>query len=172
MGESVWVGESVCCILCKAVLQVIGPDVMELAESSQLCAGQDGVCEAAVYAVRQLFESSDCEAVLLIDAFNSLNQHTALRNVLHQCPALAMALYAIGILPQSSALYSGFDAIAGGSLSARHEWWDDFCSSGPMFGYDPSASKFCLVLKDESAALAPSIRGEMDIISLQKVIDI
>ena len=65
---------------------------MEVAGSSQLCAGQDGGCEAVVHAVRRLFESSDCEAVLLIDAsnaFNSLNCHTALRNVLNQCKALA-----------------------------------------------------------------------------------
>ena len=27
--------------LCKAVIPVIGPDVMEVAGSSQLCAGQD-----------------------------------------------------------------------------------------------------------------------------------
>ena len=81
------VGESVRRLLCKAVIQVIGPDVMEVAESFQLCAGQDGGCEAAVHAVRRLFESSDCEAVLLIDAsnaFNSLNCHTALQPM--SCP--------------------------------------------------------------------------------------
>ena len=144
---------------------------MEVAESSQLCAGQDGVCEAAVYAVRQLFESSDCEAVLLIDAFNSLNRHTALRNVLYQCPGLATIVincYCLGTLwpwqcmPLESFLnhqlctqvWYAVDATAGGSLSAWLEWWDDLCSSRPMFGYDPSASKFWLVLKDESAALA------------------
>ena len=128
-------GESVRHILRKAVIQVIGPEVMKVASSSQLCAGQDGGCEAAVHAVRRLFESSHCEAVLLIDVgnvFNFLNRHTALRNVLNQCPALAtiaincyrldvplfingevilssegttqedplaMAIYAIGILP-------------------------------------------------------------------------
>ena len=46
----------------------------------------------AVHAVQNLFESPDCEAVLLVDAtnvFNSLNHQNALRNILRICPALA-----------------------------------------------------------------------------------
>ena len=50
--------------------------------------------------------------------------------------------------------------MVGGSLSALCEW---FCSSGPMFGYYPNASKSWLVLKDESAGLASSIFGDTDI---------
>ena len=45
--------------------------------------------------MRQLFQSPDAEAVLLVDAtnaFNSLNRQTALRNIQHLCPSLATVL--------------------------------------------------------------------------------
>ena len=41
-------------------------------------------CEAAVHAMRQIFESPETEAVILVDAsnvFNSLNREAALRNI-------------------------------------------------------------------------------------------
>ena len=47
-------------------------------------------CEAAVHAVRQMFESA--EAVILVDAFNSLNRENALRNIQHLCPSLSTVL--------------------------------------------------------------------------------
>ena len=52
-------------------------------------------CEAAVLAMRQIFESADAEAILLVDAsnaFNSLNRQTALRNIQHLCPPLFKVL--------------------------------------------------------------------------------
>ena len=84
---------------------------------------------------------------------------------------LAMAIYAIGILPLihhlnhqlCTQVWYADDAAVGGSLSALREWWDDLCSSGPMFGYYPNASKSWLVLKDESAALDSSNFGDTDI---------
>ena len=85
-------GEVVCRILGKAISQVISPDLIDAAGSSQLCAGQGGGCEAAVHAVWNLFESPDCEGVLLVDAMNtinSLNCQTALRNILRICPSVA-----------------------------------------------------------------------------------
>ena len=63
-----------------------------MAGSSQLCAGQLCGCEAAVHAIRDLFSSTDCEAVLLVDAcnaFNFINRQNALHNIHSQCPALA-----------------------------------------------------------------------------------
>ena len=47
----VGMGDRLCSILGKAILQVIHPDVFDAAGSSQLCAGQAGDCEAAVHAV-------------------------------------------------------------------------------------------------------------------------
>ena len=84
--------ETVRRIIAKAILRVIKSDVQSSAGSIQLCAGQIGGAEAAIHAVRELFES---EAVLLVDAhnaFNSLNRQVALRNIPSLCPSLAPIL--------------------------------------------------------------------------------
>ena len=62
-------------IIAKAILGVVRPDIQEAAGALQLCAGQISSVEAAVHAVRCLFET---EAILLADVhnvFNSLNRH-------------------------------------------------------------------------------------------------
>ena len=56
-----------------------------------VAANQSG-CKAAIHAMRQIFESQDIEAVLLVDAFNALNRQVSLRNVLKLCPSLAKIL--------------------------------------------------------------------------------
>ena len=189
------VGEVVSRILGKAILRIIGQDIQEVAGPLQLCAGQDSGCEAVVHALRQLFESPDCEAVLLVDAsnaFNSLNRQNALRNILHLhvCPTLstiliisyrsdtplfidgealmssegttqgdplAMAMYAIGILPLIRTLHSetitqawfADDAGVSGKLIDLHSWWNNLKTHGPMFGYFPNAQKCWLVIKKD-----------------------
>ena len=57
--------------------------MQKAAGSIQLCVGQIGGVEAVIHSVRELFDSDETEAVLLVDAqnaFNSLNRQTALRN--------------------------------------------------------------------------------------------
>ena len=54
--------------------------------------GQIGGVEAVIHSVRELFDSDEKEAVLLVDAqnaFNSLNRQTALRNMLSLCPSIS-----------------------------------------------------------------------------------
>ena len=49
-------------------------------------------CEAAVHAMKAIFEDKDTQAILLIDAknaFNSINWQTALRNIQGICPSLS-----------------------------------------------------------------------------------
>ena len=89
------VGEVVRRIIGKAILRVVRQDVLSVVGIDQLCAGQPGGCEAAIHAIRHLFGTSDCEAVLLADAqnaFNSLNRGAALLNVHNLCPSLARIL--------------------------------------------------------------------------------
>ena len=66
------VGEVPRRIIAKAVLKVIGRDIEEAAGPLQVCAGQDGGCEAAVHAMREIFKNPESEAVLLVDATNDL----------------------------------------------------------------------------------------------------
>ena len=71
-------------IVAKAVLVILRDDIQEAAGSHQLCAGQLSGAEAAVHAVRKVFEEGSTEAVLLVDAsnaFNSLNRLVALHNI-------------------------------------------------------------------------------------------
>ena len=88
-------GETCRRIIGKAVLSVLGGDILDTVGTAQLCAGQKGGCEAAVHALRSSFESEFSEAILLVDAknaFNSLNRQTALLNILHLCPSIARFL--------------------------------------------------------------------------------
>ena len=61
----------------------------------QVCAGQKGGCEAAVHSMRHMFQDSNTEGVLLVDAtnaFNSINRQAALHNIRMLCPPLAQIL--------------------------------------------------------------------------------
>ena len=82
-------------IISKAILSVTKSDIQSAVGPLQLCAGQDAGVEAAVHAIRMIFESESTEGVLLVDAsnaFNSLNRAATLRNVQVLCPCLAPAL--------------------------------------------------------------------------------
>jgi len=82
-------------IMGKAVLSVIGKDVMEAAGPMQLCAGQTAGCEAAVHAMRTVFQDTCTDAVMLVDAsnaFNNLNREVALLNIQYYCPSIAVIL--------------------------------------------------------------------------------
>ena len=71
---------------------MIRGDVQDATGTAQLRAGQNSGIEAAVLAVRALFQSDQNEAVLLVDAsntFNSLNRQIALHNIMRLCPPLA-----------------------------------------------------------------------------------
>ena len=74
----------------------MGGDVEDAAGPLQLCAGQDRGCEAAVHAMRNIFQDSETEAVLVVDvnnAFNSLNCKGALHNIsIIICPSIAQIL--------------------------------------------------------------------------------
>ena len=84
-------------IIAEAILKVVGGDVEDAAGPPQLCAGQDGGCEAAVHAMRSInFQDSETEAVLLVDAnnaFNLLHRKGALHNIsIILCPSIAQIL--------------------------------------------------------------------------------
>ena len=68
LGRPIDVGEIPRCIVAKAVLRIVSKDVEAAADSLQLCASQDGGCEAAVHAFRKIFQDSDIEAALLVNA--------------------------------------------------------------------------------------------------------
>ena len=68
-------------VISNCVMKVVKPDVMDASGPRQVCAGQTSGNEAAIHALRNIF---DTDAILLIDAsnaFNSLNRAVALHNL-------------------------------------------------------------------------------------------
>ncbi|XP_050739099.1 uncharacterized protein LOC127009782 [Eriocheir sinensis] len=74
-------------------MAVVKEDVRMAAGNLQVCAGQQAGGEAAVHAMREIFDHVECEAVLLVDAknaFNTINRKTMIHNIKTKCPSLAM----------------------------------------------------------------------------------
>ena len=62
---------------------------------SQLCAGRESGCEAAIHSMTHVLNHPSYDAIILVDAtnaFNSLNCQVALRNVTTLCPTFATIL--------------------------------------------------------------------------------
>ena len=90
------VGEVLRRIAGKVFMAVVKGDVQESVGSLQVCAGQAGGCEAAIHAMRSIYESDDSDCVLLIDAanaFNSMNRSAMLKNIERICPAAYIYAY-------------------------------------------------------------------------------
>ena len=86
------VGEVMRRIMGKCVMHVTKPDVIDASGSLQVCAGHKSVSEAAIHAMRNIFEADETDAALLIDAsnaFNALNRAAALHNIRVLCTTLA-----------------------------------------------------------------------------------
>ena len=82
-------------IISKAVLWTLSTDIQDAVSPLQVCAGQVGGCEAAIHAMRVIFNDQDVEGALLIDAenaFNSINRTAALHNINVLCPLLSRVL--------------------------------------------------------------------------------
>ena len=82
-------------LIGKTIGRVLKNEIRAAAGPLQVCAGQEGGSEAAVHALREIFELEETEGVLLIDAengFNLLNRRTALWNVQFRAPRLARYL--------------------------------------------------------------------------------
>ena len=89
------VGEVVRRIIGKAILSVIGVEIQQSAGSFQLCAGQPSGCEAAIHALRHIYDADSTQAALLVDAsnaFNNLNRQLALVNISTLCPVFPQVL--------------------------------------------------------------------------------
>ena len=74
-------GETLRCIIGKAISITLKYDIQVTVGPLQLCAGFKGGCEAAVHSMQQLFSLPQFDAVIQVDAcnaFNFLNRQTAL----------------------------------------------------------------------------------------------
>ncbi|XP_057308551.1 uncharacterized protein LOC130646905 [Hydractinia symbiolongicarpus] len=86
------VGEVLRRICGKVMMAVLQKDVLKSSAEIQMCSGQKSSSEAAIHAMREVFDSEETEAVLLVDAanaFNSINREALLHNVKIVCPTIA-----------------------------------------------------------------------------------
>ena len=100
------VGEVIRRITGKCVMSVTKQDVIDACGSLQVCTGHKSGSEAAVHAMRSIFDADDTDVVLLIDAsnaFNSLNRAAALHNISVLCPSIAT--YVINTCPRHARLF-------------------------------------------------------------------
>ena len=79
-------------IIAKAVLHVISNDIQLAAGALQTCAGHNPDLEAAIHAMKSIFNDDDTQAALLVDAFNLVNCQAALHNISVLCPSFSTIL--------------------------------------------------------------------------------
>ena len=106
------------------ILATIGDDFQEAAGALQVFAGQQAGCEAAVHAVRMIYEEPSNEAVLLLDAtnaFNTLNRNAALSNVNKKCPPLAKVL--INTYRHNPQLYVDYKTLLSKEGTTQGDTW-------------------------------------------------
>ena len=81
--------------MVKAILRTIGDDIQSAAGPLQACVGHEADCEAAVHAMKEIYSHDDTEAILLVDATNSINvinRQAALHNIRVLCPSISTDL--------------------------------------------------------------------------------
>ena len=104
------VGEVLRRIIGKAITWTVNDEIKEAAGPLQTCAGHGAGAEAAIHAMKEIYENEATDAVLLIDAtnaFNCMNRSVALHNIQIICPAIAT--YVINTYRSPSRLF-----VAGG----------------------------------------------------------
>ena len=83
------VGEVLRRLVGKLLIGVIKDDITTAAGPTQTCTGVKAGIEAAIHTMRNVFEDTSTEAILLVDAenaFNNLNRDAALQNIKEICP--------------------------------------------------------------------------------------
>ena len=72
-------------------MDIAKEDVQKAVGNLQVCTSQHAGAEAAIHAMRELYDDKECEAVLLVDAlnaFNTLNREAMMHNIGILCPTL------------------------------------------------------------------------------------
>ena len=111
------IGEVLRRIVGKMISYHASKEIKEAAGPLQTCAGHGAGAEAAIHAMKSIFESEETDAVLLIDASNALNclnRSVALHNIQITCPILSM--YLINTYRKPAKLF-----ISGGGMILSNE---------------------------------------------------
>ena len=88
-------GEVLRRIIGKAIGWTLYDDILNAAGPLQASAGLKGGAEAAIHAMKEIYQQDSTEGIILVDAsnaFNSMNRQTALHNIQYICPPLGTVL--------------------------------------------------------------------------------
>jgi hypothetical protein len=66
----VGIGETLRRIIGKAIMAITNSEIVKATAPIHVCAGLSGGAEAAIHALRRIFDDEETEAVMLIDADN------------------------------------------------------------------------------------------------------
>ena len=89
------IGEVLRRVMGKAITTLLKPDILKATAPLQASAGLQGGVEGAIHALRNMFDDTDNEGILLVDAdnaFNRLNRKVALHNTSVICPEFSVYL--------------------------------------------------------------------------------
>ena len=89
------IGEVLRRIIGKAVSSFTKEDTMKSVGLLQLSVGHEGGVEAAAHAMRDIYDDSETQGVLFVDAenaLNSMNRQAALHNIQRICPVISTYL--------------------------------------------------------------------------------
>ena len=103
-------------IIGKAIAWSLRTEIQEAAGPLQVSSGLKGGSEAAIHAMRDIFENDATDAVILVDAsnaFNRLNRQVALHNIQYLCHPFSQVL--INTYRTSSRLF----IIGGGEIQSQ-----------------------------------------------------
>ena len=89
------VGEVLRRIVGKTISWALSDEIQTAGGSLQVSTGLKGGAEAAIHAMKSVFEKECTDAVILVDAenaFNRLNRQAALHNIQYLCPSFSTVL--------------------------------------------------------------------------------
>ena len=87
----VGIGETIRRIIGKSIAKIARKDIQSSGGALQTCTGVEAGIEAAIHAMAEKWNGSECEAAILVDAenaFNCLNREAALHNIGRRCPII------------------------------------------------------------------------------------
>ena len=109
------VGEIMRRVVGKCIGWVLKKDIQESAGPLQVATGLDSGAEAAIHAMKEIFEDDETDAVILVDAsnaFNSLNRRVALHNIRITCPQFSYILTNTYRIPARMVVYGARDILS------------------------------------------------------------
>ena len=148
------VGEVIRRIVGKAQSWCLSSDIQEAAGPLQVSAGLKGGAEAAIHAMKEIYNQQGVDGVILVDArnaFNSLNRMVALHNIQYLCPPFALVL--INTYRTPTRLFIG----RGGEIESKEGNTQGDTLAMPFYGISVKPLIDILKIKNLSRMSEPNI---------------